>query len=267
MTAQTKTLIKTYFESGDKPTAGNFADFIDSCAFLAETSAQNFVGNVSVSGNFNVYGTATFANVSAGTLNAPILNSPTINTPTVSAGSFLAPNISNATVSAATINASTINSPTVNSGTFSSPILTGVPVAPTAASATSTTQIATTAFVQQEIAASAWSSYTPSVTSTGGGFGSASATGKFRRVGKTMQYQANITIATAGGASGVIIFSLPASAAARSVGVGMETDVTGSMVKALIQADSAVGQITSYDNSSIIGSGRVVLINGAYETT
>ena len=50
MTATTKTTIKTYFQTGDKPTQSQFEDFIDSCAFLAETSSQNFVGGIVVSG-------------------------------------------------------------------------------------------------------------------------------------------------------------------------------------------------------------------------
>lgn len=46
MTSTTKTTIKTYFETGDKPTQSQFSDFIDSCAFLAETSAQTFASAI-----------------------------------------------------------------------------------------------------------------------------------------------------------------------------------------------------------------------------
>lgn len=40
MTISTKTTIKSYFETGDFPSQSNFSDFIDSCIFGAETSAQ-----------------------------------------------------------------------------------------------------------------------------------------------------------------------------------------------------------------------------------
>lgn len=50
MTAQTKSTIKNYFETGDKPTQTQFGDFIDSCLFLAEVSSQTISGDIVVSG-------------------------------------------------------------------------------------------------------------------------------------------------------------------------------------------------------------------------
>lgn len=41
MTTVTKTSAKQYFVTGAFPTQGNFGDFIDSCIFAAETSAQS----------------------------------------------------------------------------------------------------------------------------------------------------------------------------------------------------------------------------------
>lgn len=58
MTAATKATIKSYFQTGDKPTQSNFTDFIDSCLFPADTTSTqivsanvNFVGRTQVSGN------------------------------------------------------------------------------------------------------------------------------------------------------------------------------------------------------------------------
>ena len=44
-----KTILKTYFESGDIPTQGNYIDLIDSQFNLAETSLQIISGTLSAS--------------------------------------------------------------------------------------------------------------------------------------------------------------------------------------------------------------------------
>lgn len=44
MTITTKTIIKTFFETGDKPTQSNFTDLIDSFAGLGESARQSFAG-------------------------------------------------------------------------------------------------------------------------------------------------------------------------------------------------------------------------------
>lgn len=127
MTSLVKTSAKTFFETGDKPTQAHFGNLIDSCAFLAETTAQTFAGSIAVSGSLTGYG--------GGTLNTFTINSPSIFNPT--------------------IDSATINIPTVSAGTFASPSLTGTPVAPTATANTNTTQIATTAFVLGQAATQA----------------------------------------------------------------------------------------------------------------
>lgn len=78
MTLSTKTTIKTYFQTGDFPSQGNFSDFIDSCVFQkvsAQATAQAIGGSItiagscavsgdfSVGGNSNFGGTATFNNI------------------------------------------------------------------------------------------------------------------------------------------------------------------------------------------------------------
>lgn len=70
------------------------------------------------------------------TLTNKTLTSPTVNTPSITGG---------------TLSSSSLTTPTVTGGTFSSPALTGTPTAPTAGSGTNTTQIATTAFVQDAV--------------------------------------------------------------------------------------------------------------------
>lgn len=118
MTASTRTTIKAFFETGDKPTQSNFSDFIDSCAFLAETSAQVFSGSIGVSATISA-NKGEFTTVSAGTatfnnFSISILSATAVNTSTVSATS-----ISTNTIGATTGNITTLNSTTVNVTTVS----------------------------------------------------------------------------------------------------------------------------------------------------
>lgn len=65
MTAQTRSVLYTYFETGDKPTQNQFQDLIDSSLNVTDTSSQAInsdvamLGNASVSGNFAVGGNFT----------------------------------------------------------------------------------------------------------------------------------------------------------------------------------------------------------------
>jgi len=67
MTAKSRANLKAVFQTGDKPDGDDFADLIDSCVNVTDTSAQTLAGNVTVDSL-----TATI--VSAGTVNADTLN-------------------------------------------------------------------------------------------------------------------------------------------------------------------------------------------------
>jgi hypothetical protein len=124
MTAASKTTIKSYFETGDKPTQAQFGDFVDSCAFLAEGSAQTFQGVVNFASAVTVSGQLTGH---VGTLHGFTLVAPAVSAPTITGG-----------------------------GSWSgSPSLSGTPTAPTAAKNTISSQIATTGFVLNQAASAA----------------------------------------------------------------------------------------------------------------
>lgn len=95
MTISTKTTIKTFFQTGDFPSASNFSDFIDSALFLAETTAQTIQGSIIVQGSANIAGDASVG----GTLSIVTLNAITLNSTTVSAS----------TINAVTGNITTLN--------------------------------------------------------------------------------------------------------------------------------------------------------------
>lgn len=108
MTATNRTTIKAFFQTGDKPSESNFSDFIDSCAFLAETSAQVFSGSIGVSATVSAL-RGEFTTVSAGTLNVATFNATNVNVTTVSAATVNATNVNATNVNAA-VSASNLSS-------------------------------------------------------------------------------------------------------------------------------------------------------------
>jgi hypothetical protein len=113
----------------------------------------------------------------------------------------------------------------------------------------------------------AWTAYTPTITSGSGSFTTVSATGTYKTFGKTCWFTVAITITTVGTAGGYIGVSLPVTQAGATLAAyGMEMNSTGFMVKGYIPA-SGVMQVTKYDNATIIGAGYLVRLTGTYETT
>ena len=113
----------------------------------------------------------------------------------------------------------------------------------------------------------AWTAYTPTITSSSGSFTTVSATGTYKVFGKTCWFTVAITITTVGTAGGYIGVSLPVTQAGATLAAyGMEMNSTGYMTKGYIPA-SGVMQVTKYDNASIIGAGYLIRLTGTYETT
>lgn len=97
-----------------------------------------------------------------------------------------------------------------NYAPIASPTFTGTPAAPTAATTTSTTQIATTAFVQQELGA--WANWTPTLTWGGvtpSGAGAAVVAARYSKTGKTMRIQVYITWGASATTTSLDITNLP----------------------------------------------------------
>lgn len=72
MTAQTRSVLYSYFNAGDRPTEGEFADLIDSSLNLATTSAQVIESDVSCAGTFDVSGAFTVKNASTTSLTGDV---------------------------------------------------------------------------------------------------------------------------------------------------------------------------------------------------
>lgn len=113
---------------------------------------------------------------------------------------------------------------------------------------------------------SEWRTYTPVITPQFGAITTYTATGRYKLVGKTVFLNISVTITTAGTGSGVLFISLPEAVAAKSVsiGVGRETAVNGKMISLTI-GTSGNPFALYYDNSTMIVSGTVNVINAAFE--
>lgn len=113
----------------------------------------------------------------------------------------------------------------------------------------------------------ACTSYTPTVTAGSGSITSASATGCYRRVGKLVFVDIEITITTAGTGAGFVQATLPVTAAARVyVLPGRENAVTGKMLYAMVQtATPGAVKIQYYDAGYPGASGAVLNVTGHYE--
>lgn len=116
----------------------------------------------------------------------------------------------------------------------------------------------------------AWSTYTPTISCGAGSLTSATATGRFKTLGKTVFVQIVGTITTNGTCSGRIDLTLPVSAVAATkfVLVGLETGVTNKQLQGLIGGSGAgAANVRFYDGTYPGADGAVVVISGVYESS
>lgn len=146
--------------------------------------------------------------------------------------------------------------------------LTGTPTAPTAAVGTSTTQIATTAMLQAEIANKrAWTSYTPTVVAGAGTFTTATATGSFMEAFGVRHLRVAITITTKG--TGTLpTFTLPVPALAGSASMPCFTAFKAAGGRAgtgRVQAGLTAVSVLGVDGLDLLtADGDVIFLYGSY---
>ncbi|QHJ82389.1 MAG: hypothetical protein [Bacteriophage sp.] len=149
-----------------------------------------------------------------------------------------------------------------------SPSLTGIPLAPTPAVGTSTTQIATSGMLQAEIANKrAWTSYTPTVTATTGTYTSASATGRYLVFFGICYIEITITITTKNTGVNPII-TLPVAALAGSDFMpipAVEAALNGKLGVCQILAGLTTASCKDYNNADLVtGNGSIIKVRGFY---
>lgn len=111
----------------------------------------------------------------------------------------------------------------------------------------------------------AWAAWTPTVTAESGTFTTVSGAGRYAQIGKTIVWEATITITTVGSATFGVKFTLPVTAQNATAHIGYGRSVaSGAALQVRLNATTNA-TILRYDDASPIGAGAVLRINGTYE--
>jgi len=112
----------------------------------------------------------------------------------------------------------------------------------------------------------AWTAYTPAIASSLGTFTSASASGRYKVIGKTCFFTAVLTVTTNGTAAGYINLGLPFTAAnALSQAVAGKDAYQGIILSPIIFANVNVVSINSAAGAYPAINGSALVISGSYE--
>ena len=119
--------------------------------------------------------------------------------------------------------------------------------------------------------ATPWTSYTPTLSCGTGAFTSASAAGRYKRIGKTVFVQITISVTTNGSCGSYVISSVPVTSAAATSNTfwtlaGRERTATGKMLQGEVFNGSNTVVIFSYDNSFASANGALLNLTGIYES-
>ena len=110
-----------------------------------------------------------------------------------------------------------------------------------------------------------WTAYTPAVSASAGAITTSSATGRYWKLGRTVAFQAEVTISANGTGAGVLRVSAPFAAAQNNVFVGREIAITGVLLTATVGAAGTTLNVVTYLNGYPGGNGYIVTISGTYE--
>lgn len=102
--------------------------------------------------------------------------------------------------------------------------------------------------------ADAWTSYTPTVTASGGTFTLVTATGAYMRAGALVHARVKIVVTTVGTATGGIRFTLPVNTTIEQfLGHGRQDTGTGHMLS-VRWLNSSTAEAYKYDNTTAIAA-------------
>lgn len=115
----------------------------------------------------------------------------------------------------------------------------------------------------------AWTTYTPTITSSVGTITTATGSGAFQQIGKTVFIRIRASITTNGTGSGTVIATLPGgmtAIAAQSQQLGAwEAAVAGKMVSGLINLSGTDVRFRFFDNTYPGANGAIIDANGVFE--
>jgi hypothetical protein len=99
-----------------------------------------------------------------------------------------------------------------------------------------------------------WQAYIPTVTSTSGAYGSATASGSWLQQGHIVFLTANVSVAAKGSGAGELLVSLPTAAPIiGGLGMGRNED-TGVIGAFTVGAGQTTAQFSNYDNSDPVAA-------------
>jgi hypothetical protein len=112
-----------------------------------------------------------------------------------------------------------------------------------------------------------FTTYTPSLSALGGTLGTASATGRYTKIGNLVTVLIQVTLTSIGSATGAVIASLPTNALTAGVIPGRETALTGSMLQGFVQGTNSPSVlIFGVANGFPGGNGASLVLGGDYES-
>lgn len=242
MTAQPKVTIKSYFETGDKPTQQQFADLVDSYQDYTAL-LNNFVSAATFkSGIANITNPTTVTMVSAGVVGLQLLAVQTTAQAT------------------AIIGGGDMTKAVYDSANISEQVV-GTMATQSIANKTLTVSTLNGATIDNN----AWTAYTPTVTAATGTFTTVSAVGYYKIIGKTCFITTTITVTAVGSASNATRITLPVTALHNGSGIGRETALTGALFSADIIASATNSDLRKYDGTFGVSSGSVITATFTYE--
>lgn len=120
--------------------------------------------------------------------------------------------------------------------------------------------------LQKLASATAWTAFAPTVASSSGTLGGATAAGRYQQVGKNVFFQIDITITNVGTGSGnVNVFGFPV-ASRNDIGCsGVEIAIAGYTVTGQMAASGTAMFIRRYDGANIVTLNARFVITGVYE--
>lgn len=113
----------------------------------------------------------------------------------------------------------------------------------------------------------AWIAYTPTVTAQTGTFTTVSATGAYKKIGKTVYVRQSITCTTVGTAATSVQTTLPAALSSISVGVFFNANTTKCGAAAAGLNTSTSLNLFLYDGTFPITSGQTIYVSVVYESS
>lgn len=110
-----------------------------------------------------------------------------------------------------------------------------------------------------------WKAWTPTVTAGSGTITSQTTVARYKKIGNTLHFNVNITIATNGTAAGSVSFTLPFTPTYNTIAFGREGAVTGAALQCIMSAFNSAATVLDVSNAYPGGDGHRLNLTGTVE--